>query len=93
MVFGPGGIWRELLSRGTGYLGSEVSCESAAERRYRVRDFWISHRWFELFREKFSVEYERLERLLSTEGLLEREQFVGAYYEKERGDGDELVPG
>jgi hypothetical protein len=46
-----------------------------------------------LFREKFSVEYERLERLLSTEGLLKREQFVGAYYEKETGDGDELVPG
>jgi hypothetical protein len=92
-VFGPGGIWVEFLRRAPGYIATEVECESPGERRYRVRDFWSWHRYFELFRERFAAEYERFERLIAVEGLVEREQFVGAYYEKEAGDGDELVPG
>jgi hypothetical protein len=92
-VFGPDGIWRELLRRAPGYIATEVENESPGERRYRVRDFWSWHKYFELFRERFAAEYERFERLMADEGLVEREQFVGAYYEKEAGDGNELVPG
>ncbi|MBI3485246.1 MAG: hypothetical protein HY012_08870, partial [Acidobacteria bacterium] len=68
-------------------------CESQVERRYWVRDFWSWHRYFELFRDRFAAEYVKFERLMAADGLVEREEFVGAYYEKERGDGDELVPG
>jgi hypothetical protein len=93
VVFGSGGIWQELLSCGDGYLATEVECESAAERRYRVRDFWARHLFFELFRERFAAESEKFERLLFSDGLVGREQFVGAYYEEEPGGGDELVPG
>jgi len=46
-----------------------------------------------LFRDRFAAEYERFEWLIADEGLVEREQFVGAYYEKEAGNGDELVLG
>jgi hypothetical protein len=92
-VFSSGGIWQELLSRGAGYLETEVRCESASERRYRVRDFWVRHLRFELFRERFAAEYERFEQLILADGLVERTQFVGAYYEEKPGDGDELVPG
>jgi hypothetical protein len=92
-VFAAGGIWSEFLRQGPGYIGTEVEFESQVERRYRVRDFWSGHRDFERFREKFAAEYERFERLIMIEGLFERQQFVGAYYEKQAGGEDELVPG
>jgi hypothetical protein len=90
-VFAAGGIWCEFLRQGPGYIGTEVKCESQVERRYRVQDFWSWHPDFERFREKFAAEYERFDQLI--EGLFERQQFVGAYYEKQAGDEDELVPG
>jgi hypothetical protein len=40
-----------------------------------------------------AADYDKFERLLLAEGLVEREQFVGAYYQREPGDEDELVPG
>jgi hypothetical protein len=91
IVYEPGEIWSELLKPAPGYLGTEVECESVVERCYRIRDFWTAHRWFEIFREKHAEDYERLKQWLSAEGVVEREQFVGAYYEDDQ--GDELVPG
>ena len=76
-----------------GYIAREVECESRGERRYRVRDFWCWHRYFERFRERLAAEYEKFARLLVFEGLVEREQASRAYYEREAGDGDELVAG
>ena len=90
-VFGAGGIWKELLGRVAGYIDTEVRCESSPERRYRVWDFWTSHRWFEVFQEKFVVEYERFNRLISAEGLVQRQEVVGTYYVDEGSDGDDLV--
>jgi hypothetical protein len=92
-LFGPEGIWAEFLKRAPGYIATEVVCESRAERRYRVCDFWSWHRYFERFRERFAVECARFERLVATEGVVEREDFVGTYYEEDRGGEDELVPG
>jgi len=90
VVFGPGGIWQDLLIRAEGYAGTEIGCESSAERRYRVRDFWWSHREFEMFRKRFAVEIERFHSLLTGEGIVSRFEVVGTYYD-ERGDGDDLV--
>ena len=90
MVFGPNGIWRELLGRAEGYAGTETGCESSTERRYRVRDFWWSHREFEVFRARFGNELERFHALLMSEGIVSKFEVVGTYYD-ERGDGDNLV--
>jgi len=92
VVFGPDGVWAEFLRRAPGYVATEMECESQVERRYRVRDVWSWHRSFELFRERFAVEFEKFERLLFEESVVEREEFAGAYYEERPGDDDELVP-
>jgi hypothetical protein len=93
-VFGIGGIWARLLYQASGYLVTEARCESPESRQYRVRDFWNWHRSFETFRARFQRDFERFENWIVDEGLIEREQFLGAYYERRDGDGeDELVPG
>jgi hypothetical protein len=57
-----------------------------------VRDLWSWHRNFERFRIRFHEEFERFEEWIRLEGLIEREQFLGAYYEKfDDGSGEDLV--
>ena len=89
-VFGPDGIWSELLGRAVGYEGTEIWCESPAERQYRILDNWWSHHEFEIFRARFANEVERFQSLLLSEGIASRFEVVGTYY-GERGDGDDLV--
>ena len=64
-----------------------MKCESVSDGRYRVRDFWSGHRSFEIFRERYSEDFNQFERRIAEE-LVEKEEFVGAYYEA---DGDDLV--
>jgi hypothetical protein len=80
-----------LLCRADGHLGTELCCESSESRQYRVRDFWSWHRNFERFRASYQREYERFENWIVSQGLIEKEQFLGAYYEREDGDQDESV--
>jgi len=49
---------------------------------------WIGHRGFEIFRERFSEDFTEFDRQI-VEKLVEKQEFVGAYYEA---DGDDLVP-
>jgi len=91
VVFGPDGIWKELLSKARWYLDTEIECESPVEGRYRVRDFWKLHLDFEDFRERFVVECEKFDRLMVAEGLIQKQQLVGEYYLGEGSDGDDLV--
>ena len=74
-----------------GYLMTEVWCESPESRQYRVRDFWAWHRNFEEFRSRFQLEYERFGNWILSDGLIEKEQFLGAYYEKIDGENDSVV--
>ena len=94
-MFGLDGVWTRLLYKADGYLMTEVWCESPGSRQYRVKDFWNWHRNFETFRGRFQQEYERFESWIVTEGLIEKEQFLGAYYERKDEDGEETesVPG
>ena len=62
--------------------------EPVGNGRYRVQDFWIRHRGFEIFRERFSEDFTQFARQIIDE-LVEKEEFLGAYYEAE---GDDLVP-
>jgi hypothetical protein len=93
-VFGPEGIWSELLCRSAEYLGTDCRLEAETERRFRVLDYWLSHESFEDFRRQYRLEYEKFSRLIAIEGLVERETLLGSFY---RGDSDfdegiDLVP-
>jgi hypothetical protein len=91
-AFGVGGSWAILLVQAEGYLSTEMRCESPESAQYRVKDFWSWHRNFEIFRGRFQSEFERFEEWLRSERLIEKEQFLGAYYEKFRdGDVEDLV--
>lgn len=93
-IFGPEGIWFDLLRRSAEYVGTDCRLEAEAERRYRVLDYWLSHESFEDFRQRYQLEYEKFSRLIANEGLVERETLLGSFY---RGDSDfdegiDLVP-
>jgi hypothetical protein len=88
LAFGTGGIWPRILFEANGYVGTELWCEIAADRQYRVRDLWAWHRDFEIFRSHHQMEYERFESWIISSGLIEKEQFLGVYYEP-LGDEDE----
>jgi hypothetical protein len=72
------------LQQALEYIATEVKCESWPEAgnvwRYRVRDFWSGHRGFESFRERFAEDFTQFDRQV-VEELIERQEFVGAYYE------------
>jgi hypothetical protein len=92
-VFGPDGVWREFLSRSSGYAGSELRCESPDQRQFRLKDFWKSHLEFESFRDKFAADYEQLTQRVALDRIVERQELVGMYYtdENERGEEEGLV--
>jgi hypothetical protein len=75
------------LRRAQGYIVTEVQCESEIAGRYQVRDFWSWHRGFEIFREHYSEDFARFDREVVLD-LVEKQEFVGAYYKT---DGDDLV--
>ena len=91
-VFGPGGTWELWLAQDKGYLGLDLCCESGAEGRYRVRDFWLSHWHFESFRRRSATELDEFSRMLEVEGLIKRELFAGTYYESDESDEAGSVP-
>ena len=87
-MFGPDGIWARFLRQAEGYIATDLKCESVDDGRYWVRDFWRGHRGFEVFRERFTEGFADFDRQIVDE-LVEKQEFVGAYYEA---DGDDLVP-
>ncbi|MFZ0956152.1 MAG: hypothetical protein WAN60_07400 [Candidatus Sulfotelmatobacter sp.] len=90
-MFGPDGIWARFLRQAESYIATEVKRESfpevGSDGQYRVLDFWSGHRGFEIFRERFAEGFAEFDRQIVDE-LVEKQEFVGAYYEA---DGDDLV--
>jgi len=76
------------LRQAEGYIATEVNCESASDGKYRVQDFWSWHRGFEIFREGRSEDFAEFDRQVIGE-LIEKQEFVGAYYEAPEDPGDE----
>jgi hypothetical protein len=78
------------LRQAEGYVATEVKCESPSEAgsdvRLRVLDFWGGHRGFEIFRERFAEGFAEFDRQIVDE-LVEKQEFVGAYYEADGNDG------
>ncbi|HKV76607.1 MAG TPA: hypothetical protein VJP02_00610 [Candidatus Sulfotelmatobacter sp.] len=77
------------MRQAQGYIVTEVQCESESDGRYRVQDFWSWHRGFEIFREWYSEDFARFDREI-VEELVEKQEFVGAYYEAD-GTGTEIA--
>jgi hypothetical protein len=91
-AFNLGGAWTRFLFGAEGYLFTEVWCEVPEARQYRVKDNWMGHRDFERFRDRMQAEFEKFEAWIRAEGLIEKEQFLGAYYEKfDDGSEEDLV--
>jgi hypothetical protein len=90
-AFGESGIWPQLLRKADGYLLTEISCESVELAQYRVKDFWNRHRSFEYFRDWFQAEFEKFAGWLRAEGVIDKQEFLGAYYEKSDGGEEDLV--
>jgi len=93
-IFGPEGIWFDLLRRSGEYLGTDCRLEAETERRYRVMDYWLSHEGFEEFRKAYQLEYEKFRQLVANEGLIERETLLGSFYGggSDFDEGIDLVP-
>ena len=69
------------------YIATEVECElldALGDGQYRVRDFWSGHREFEIFRERHSEDFAKFDQAI-VEDLVEKQEFVGAYYETDQG--------
>lgn len=82
-------MWSRFLRKSQGYIATEVKWESVVDGKFRVRDFWNWHRAFEVFRETFAEDFEEFGRNVVDE-LVEKEEFVGAYYESDDDFGLEL---
>jgi hypothetical protein len=94
-VFGPGGIWVELLGNSKQYLGTQLRVELNTGRLFEVKvlDYWRSHWGFERFRGQFQPKYERFCELIVSEGLVQRERLLGSFYEDDPDveDGTDFV--
>lgn len=64
---------------------------SLTERRYRVRDWWKSHRDFELFRATYQHDVEEFRKWLASKDLVEHEAFLGSFYSDEPDEDAGLV--
>jgi hypothetical protein len=75
-----------MLQSATGFLKSELVCESRVERKYRLWDFWKSHIEFEDFRVAQQQAIEEVSQLNALRELVIREVQLGAFYLDEPGD-------
>jgi hypothetical protein len=80
-----------MLSAADGFIASKLRCHSLIEKRYTLFDYWRSHQHFEAFRRHRGSECESLSRWLLDEGVIEREVWLGSFYERDDDDGAELV--
>jgi hypothetical protein len=74
------------LSQAEGFVTAKLELE--CDGQYRLRDFWNGHRGFEVFRERCSEDFAEFDRQIVQE-LVEREEFLGAYYEKPEDPSEE----
>jgi hypothetical protein len=76
-IYGPVGDWVKLFIRDAGYLGTELHQDISNNQRYLTVDYWVSKKARDDFREKFSVEFEKLDKQCAA--LTEREIFLGDF--------------
>lgn len=75
--YGSDGTWVRLFRRGTGYLGTELLGDRAADDRYVTIDRWAGEAAFREFRERFAREFDDLDRRCSA--LTSHEASLGEF--------------
>jgi len=78
-AYSPSGDWAELFSRDPSYLGTKLLQDAEDENGYATIDYWRSRSDRDSFRERFSAEYNELDR--RCEEFTVNEHFVGDYVE------------
>lgn len=78
-AYNPSGDWAQLFSRDPTYLGTKLLRDLADENRYSTIDFWESKDDRDLFRERYSAEFDDLDD--RCERFTREERFVGDYIE------------
>jgi hypothetical protein len=85
-VYGPDGLWAELLSKAAGFIATVL--ERRSKRQYQLFDYWISHQDFEAFRKRHHASCQQLAEWAKLDGIVDRELLLGSFYEF-GGDDDE----
>jgi heme-degrading monooxygenase HmoA len=76
---GPNGDWANLFRRAEGYLGTELLRSSREPNIFLTIDRWESATRFEIFQERFGVEYKKLDARF--ESYTSSEKKVGVFSE------------
>lgn len=76
-IYSPDGEWAQLFNKSIGYLGTELHKDNSNNQRYLTVDYWISQKARNNFRERFTEEFEKLDK--QCEQLTEKEIFLGDF--------------
>jgi heme-degrading monooxygenase HmoA len=76
-LYGPIGSWVALFRRADGYPSTELLLDRTVANRFLTIDRWESHDAFARFRNEFSKEFDRLDRL--GEQMTSREILLGEF--------------
>ena len=83
-AYSPGGDWTRLFSRDPAYLETVLFRDADDENRFVTIDYWTSRRDRDAFRQRHSVEFERLDS--RCENYTEDEVFLGDFVEVGTGE-------
>jgi heme-degrading monooxygenase HmoA len=78
-AYASNGAWASLFRRAEGYLGTELLRSSHQANLFLTVDRWESAACFDIFQERFGVEYKQLDTQL--EGYSLAENKVGVFSE------------
>lgn len=76
-VYSPDGVWVELFSKATGYLGTELLRDEIQPERFLTIDRWDSKQRYKAFLSHWHEEYQVLDT--QCEGLTESEALIGKW--------------
>ena len=77
--YGPEGSWVKLFKQDSSYLETILLTDNSKGNRYITLDRWKTEQAYKSFREKYSSEYNALDKLC--EGLTKEEKFLGSFWE------------
>lgn len=76
-AYRPDGDWAKLFSRNANYIKTELLQDSNQKDQYVTVDYWTSKSDRDLFRVKYSEEFEELDERCET--FTKKEVFIGDY--------------
>lgn len=76
-AYKPGGKWSQLFSRDPSYIRTALFHDVEDENRYVTIDYWTSKADRDYFRERYSVEFDDLDK--KCEAFTREEQFLGDF--------------